>query len=79
MFLPLSPDPDIENVDDDSDTELPDLQIPVRVSEIRNVQLNVLAEHLQRRAQIKVYKRQKELQNMDHGSTSSPPTPEAFA
>ena len=34
---------------------------------------------MQRRAQIKVYKRQKELQNIDHGSTSSPPTPEAFA
>ena len=58
LFLPLSPDPDIENVDDDSDTELPDLQVPVRVSEIgQNVQLNVLAGHLQRRAQIKAYKR----------------------
>ena len=58
VFLPLSPDHDIENVDDDSDTELPDLQVPIRVSEIRqNVQLNVLAECLQRRAQIKAYKR----------------------
>ena len=58
LFLPLSPDTEIENVDDDSVTELPDLQVPVRISEIRrNVQLNVLAQHLQRRAQIKVYKR----------------------
>ena len=31
LLLPLSPDPDIENVADDSDTELPDLQVPVRV------------------------------------------------
>ena len=44
MFLPLSPDTEIENVDDDSVTELPDLQVPVRISEIRrNVQLYVLA------------------------------------
>ena len=50
LFLPLSPDPVIENVDDDSDTKLPDLQVPVRVSEIRrNVQLKVLGERLQRR------------------------------
>ena len=43
LFLPLSPDTEIENVDDDSVTELPDLQVPVRISEIRrNVQLNVL-------------------------------------
>ena len=42
LFLPLSPDPDIENVDDDSDTELPDLQVPMRVSDIRrNVQMIV--------------------------------------
>ena len=79
LFLPLSPDTEIENVDDDSVTELPDLQVPVRISEIRrNVQLNVLAEHLQRRAQIKVYKRRKELQNKEDGSTSSASTPEAF-
>ena len=58
LFLPLSPDPDTKNVDDDSDTELPDLQVPIRVSEIRrNVQLKVLGEHLQRRAAIKAYKR----------------------
>ena len=31
---------------------------------------------MQRRAQIKAYKKQKELQNIGHGS---PPTPEAFA
>ena len=79
MFLPLSPDTEIGIVDDDSVTELPDLQVPVRISEIRrNVQLNVLAERLQRRAQIKVYKRQKELQNKEDGSTSSASTPEVF-
>ena len=79
LFLPLSPDPDIENVDDDSDTELPDLQIPIRVSEIRrNVQLKYLGEYLQRWAAIKAYKRQKELENIEYGSTSCPPTPQAF-
>ena len=63
LFLPLSPDPDIENVDDDSDTELPDLQVPIRVSDIkRNVQMIVPGE----------------LENMEHVSTSSPPTPVAF-
>ena len=80
LFLPLSPDPDIENVDDDSDTELLDPQIPMRVSDIRrNVQMIVPGEQLQRRAQIKEYKRSKELENMEHVSTSSPPTPEAFS
>ena len=33
---------------------------------------------MQRRAQIKVYKRQKELQNKEDGSTSSASTAEAF-
>ena len=57
LFLPLSPDPYIQNVDD-SDTELPDLQVPIRVSDIRrNVQMIVLGEQLQRRVQIKAYKR----------------------
>ena len=58
LFLaPLSPDPE-ENVDDDSDTDLLDLQFPVRVSEIRkNVQMKVLRDRLQRTAQIKAYKR----------------------
>ena len=79
LFLPLSPDPDIENVDDDSDAEFPDLQVPIRASDIRrNVQMIVLGEQLQRRAQIKAYKRWKELENMENGSTSSPLTPEAF-
>ena len=80
LFLPLSsPDPDIENVNDESNTELPDLQVPVRVSEIRrNVQLKVLGECLQRRAQIKAYKRQKNLENMEHESTSFPLTLEEF-
>ena len=61
------------------DTDLPDLQVPVRVSEMRrNVQLKFLGEQLQRSAQIKAYKRQKELENMEQGSTSSPPPPEPF-
>ena len=75
FLVPMSPDPE-ENVDDDSDT---DLQVPVRVSEIRrNVQLKFLGEQLQRRAQIKAYKRQKELENMEQGSTSSPLPHEPF-
>ena len=66
MFLPLSPDHDVENVDDDSDTELPGLQVPIRVSEIRrNVQLKFLREHSQMR------------ENRECGSSSSP-TPGAF-
>ena len=53
FLISMSPDPE-ENVDDDSDT---DLHIPARVSEIRrNVQLKLLREQLQRRAQIKPYK-----------------------
>ena len=50
----MSPDPE-ENVDDDSDMDLPDLQ--VLVSEMRrNVHLKFLGEQSQRRAQIKAYK-----------------------
>ena len=57
FLAPLSPDPE-ENVYDDSDTDLPDLQVPVRVSEIRrNVQMKVFGERLQRKAHIKAYKR----------------------
>ena len=57
FLVPMSPDPE-KNVDDNSDTDLPDLQVPVRVSEIRrNVQLKFLGERLQRRAQIKANKR----------------------
>ena len=66
LFLPLSPDHDVENVDDDSDTELQDLQVPIRVSDIRrNVQLKFLGEHFQMR------------ENREHGSSSSL-SPEAF-
>ena len=44
FLVPMSPDPE-ENVDNDSDTDLPDLQPSVRVSEIRrNVQLKFLGE-----------------------------------
>ena len=44
FLVPLSPDPE-ENVDNVSDTDLPDLHVPVRVSEIRrNVQLKFLRE-----------------------------------
>ena len=57
FFVPLSPDHE-NNVDDDSDTELPDLEVPMRVSYIRkNIQMKVLGEKLQRRAQMKAYKR----------------------
>ena len=67
LFLPLPPDHDVEKVDDDSDTELPDLQVPIRVSEIRrNVQLKFLGEHSQMR------------ENREHGSSSSL-TPGAFS
>ena len=56
FFVPLSPD-NKSNVYDDSDTELPDLQVPMRVSDIRkNIQMNVLGEKLQRMAQMKAYK-----------------------
>ena len=56
FFVPLSPDKE-SNVYDDSDTELPDLQVPMRVSDIRkNIQMNVLGEKLQRMAQMKAYK-----------------------
>ena len=66
LFLPLSPDHDVENVNYDSDTELLDLQVPIRVSEIRrNVQLKFLGEHFQMR------------ENREHGSRSSP-TPGAL-
>ena len=34
FLVPMSPDAE-ENVDDNSDTDLPDLQVPVRVSETR--------------------------------------------
>ena len=48
LFLPLSPDHDVDNVNDDFDTELPDLQVPIRVPEIRrNVQLKFVGEHFQ--------------------------------
>ena len=40
--------------------------------------MKVLRERLQRRAPIKVYKRQKELEKMEQGSTLSPPPPEPF-
>ena len=64
FFVPLSPDNE-SNVYDDSDTELPDLQVPMRVSDIRkNIQMNVLGEKLQRMAQMKAYKIQHELENM---------------
>ena len=44
FLVPMSPYPE-ENVDNDSDTDVPDLQLPVRVSEIRkNVQLKFLGE-----------------------------------
>ena len=57
FFVPLSSDHE-NNVDDDSDTELLDLQVPMRVSDIReNIQMKVLGEKLQRMAQMKAYKR----------------------
>ena len=66
LLLPLSPDHDVENINGDSDTELPDLQVPIRVSEIRrNVQLKFLGEHFHM------------TENGENGS-SSPPTPRAF-
>ena len=44
FLIPMSPDLE-ENVDDNSDTDLPDLQVPVRVSEMRrNVKLKFLGE-----------------------------------
>ena len=44
FLVPMSPDPE-ENVDDDSDTDFSDLQVSVRVSEVRrNVQLKLLRE-----------------------------------
>ena len=56
FFVPLSPDNE-SNVYDNSDTELSDLQVPMRVSDIRkNIQMNVLGEKLQRMAQMKAYK-----------------------
>ena len=65
------------NVYDDSDTELPDLQVPMRVSDIRkNIQMNVLGEKLQRMAQMKAYKIPCELENMEQSSASSAPPPE---
>ena len=68
FFVPLSPDNE-SNVYDDSDTELPDLQVPMRVSDIRkNIQMNVLGEKLQRMAQMKAYKIPHELENMEQSS-----------
>ena len=78
FFVPLSPDNE-SNVYDDSDTELPDLQVPIRVSDIRkNIQMNVLGEKLQRMAQMKAYKIPRELENMEQSSASSAPPPEQF-
>ena len=78
FFVPLSSDHE-NKVDDDSDTELPDLQVPMRVSDIRkNIQMKVLGQKLQRTTQMKAYKRRQGLENMEQSSTSSAPPPEPF-
>ena len=78
IFVPLSSDHE-NNVDDDSDTELPNLQVPMTVSDIRkNIQMKVLGEKLKRMAQMKANKRRQELENMEQSSTSSAPPPEPF-
>ena len=82
LFLPLSPDTEIENVDDDSVTELPDLQVPVRISEIRrNVQLNVLASASTPEAFVEpsAFSDPPEPENLENiEDTSSPLPPEPF-
>ena len=78
FFVPLSADNE-SNVYDDSDTELPDLQVPMRVSDIRkNIRMNVLGEKLQWMAQMKAHKIPRELENMEQSSASSTPPPEQF-